>query len=143
MTAPRSRKETKQYAEHRREVHMRGCIFCALEPGDEQFLTETNSFKLIRNIFPYSIWDSQRVADHLLVVPKQHTDTLSDLTPLQAQEFVQLISGYEKQGYNVYARAPGTATKTVTHQHTHLIKPRGKQLRFLVYALRPHFRISF
>jgi diadenosine tetraphosphate (Ap4A) HIT family hydrolase len=143
MTAPRSRKESRTYGKYRKKLHPEACDFCDVQAGDPQFISETANFKVIRNIFPYSMWDGQRVADHLMVLPRQHTDTLQDLTPRQAQEFVQLISAYEGKGYNVYARAPTSRIKTVVHQHTHLIKPSGPVRKLVFMIRRPYMRISF
>lgn len=143
MTAPRSRKETKLYNKHQAQVDKSYCSFCHLADCGEQIVMETNAFLVVRNLFPYSIWDGQRVADHLLVIPKVHTDTLSALAPNQAQELVAIISEYEKQGYNVYARAPGSHMKSITHQHTHLIKTVGLPKKVVFLLRRPYVRIVF
>ncbi|HSX23688.1 MAG TPA: HIT domain-containing protein [Candidatus Saccharimonadales bacterium] len=143
MTAPRNRKQVKAYDKHLAEVEppSKGCSFCAINKGSPQFVTETKSFKVIRNIFPYSLWDSQPVKDHLMLIPKRHTDTLADLTPAAAQEFVKLLSSYESKGYSVYARAPGSVIKTVLHQHTHLIKHGDKVIKGLLYLRKPYVRL--
>ena len=143
MTAVRSRKESRDYDKYRKTIIPGACQFCDIQQGDRQLIAETADFKIIRNIFPYSIWDSQRVADHLMILPKQHTDTLRDLSPKQAQEYVRLISDYESKGYNVYARAPASRIKTVVHQHTHLIKPSGAPSKVVFMIRRPYFRIIF
>lgn len=142
MTASRSRKEHKRYAHHQKHIERPsdGCVFCQLDDKDLQVITQTRYFKLIQNIFPYTLWDSQIVSDHLLVVPREHTDTLASLPATAAQEFVKLISDYEIKGYNVYARAPGSAMKSLVHQHTHLIKLSGRKIRFLLYLKRPYGR---
>ena len=85
MSVPRSRREAKRYDKYLAKLAPGVCEFCTIGKGNEQFVSETNSFKLIHNLFPYSIWDGQRVVDHLLVVPKQHIDTLQDLTPGKQQ----------------------------------------------------------
>jgi len=141
MTATRSRKQVKQYDRYRKKVGGAACEFCQLDiDKHSQVLRTTPSFKLIRNIFPYSVWDSQQVVDHLMIVPKQHTDTLKHLSDEQAAEFVQLISEYEEQGYNVYARAPKSSIKTVEHQHTHLIKTTGR-VKFVFVLMKPYLRL--
>jgi diadenosine tetraphosphate (Ap4A) HIT family hydrolase len=76
-----------------------------------------------------------------MVIPKKHTDTLADLSEREALEYVKLISSYEANGYNVYARAPSSKTKSIVHQHTHLIKPDEKSIKFLMYIKTPHVRI--
>jgi len=78
--------------------------------------------------------------DHLLVVPKKHTDKLADFTAPESVEFMGIIGSYESQGYNIYARAPQTVSKSVMHQHTHLIKPVGKVHRFIFFIGKPYIR---
>ena len=143
MTAPRTRKQVKAYDHHLKNVEpaSKGCAFCAITAKSPIFVSQTKSFKVIHNIFPYSLWDSQPVKDHLMLVPKQHTDTLADLGPAAAQEFVKLISSYESKGYSIYARAPGSVIKTVLHQHTHLIKHHKKPIRGLLYLRKPYIRL--
>lgn len=143
MTAPRSRKETKLYNQHRGGVDKSRCVFCDINKDSPQLVTEEHGFKLIRNIFPYSIWDGQRVVDHLLIVPSQHTDTLADLSPDQAVHYLKLVSSYEQQGYNLYARAPDSIIKTIVHQHSHLIKTEGSPKKIIFLLRRPYLRIVF
>ncbi|MCA9323888.1 hypothetical protein KC992_02180 [Candidatus Saccharibacteria bacterium] len=139
----RTRREHVRYLKHRRTFNKEStCEFCAIDKNDYQYVSETKSFKVIKNIFSYSTWDDQDVDDHLMIVPKKHTDTLSTLTPLEAQEYVQLISYYETKGYNVWARAPKTVRKSVVHQHTHLIKPGKKVRKFLFYVASPYIRFT-
>lgn len=142
MTATRSSKANKHYKHHQAHIEppSKICVFCALKPGDKQVLRQTKHFKIVQNIFPYTLWDSQTVDDHLTISPIKHTDTLSDLSEKAAKEFVDLIGEYESNGYSVYARAPGNVTKSITHQHTHLIKLSGHKVRFLMYLKRPYKR---
>lgn len=142
MTATRSSKAAKHYHYHQTHVERPSeiCVFCALGPHDKQVLRLTKHFKIVQNIFPYTLWDSQTVDDHLIISPVKHTDTLSDLSEKAAKEFVDLIGEYESKGYSVYARAPGNVTKSIAHQHTHLIKLSGHKVRFLVYLKRPYKR---
>jgi hypothetical protein len=143
MTATRSRKETKRYKHHQTHIEPPGkiCAFCAIDKTSNQFLSQTRHFKLLQNIFPYSVWDSQTVVDHLNLAPIKHTDTLSALSSAAAKEYVDIISAYESRGYSIYARAPGSVTKSITHQHTHLIKLSGRKIRFLLFLQRPYRRL--
>lgn len=135
----RSRKEEITYKNYLKQLDKSNCIFCKLHRGDKQFVDSTKSFKIIRNIFSYSLWDNQNVAEHLMVVPKKHIDSLDELSQPQAKEFINLISRYEKKGYNIYARTPGSIIKTIPHQHTHLIKNKGKKKNFLFFLRRPFY----
>lgn len=122
--------------------HHDGCAFCLLDKSSPQVLSETKYFKIVRNIFGYSLWDGQKVSDHLMVVPKKHTDSLKDLSAAEAQEFMSIISEYEGKSYNIYARAASSPIKTVVHQHTHLIKPHGSVRRLVLWFHKPYIRFT-
>jgi len=79
------------------------------------------------------------VTDHLMIVPKKHVESLHDLTSKEKIDIIDLIATYEKKGYNVYAREKGNATKSVPHQHTHLIKTKNKRASFVLYLRKPYF----
>jgi diadenosine tetraphosphate (Ap4A) HIT family hydrolase len=119
-----------------------GCDFCKIEKGHDQYLDETPSFLVIKNRFPYAVWDLQLVEKHLMVIPKKHLGSLSQLTPEQAVEYLQLIGLYEVQGYHVYSRGVNTLTRTVAHQHTHLIKGKGAQKWLVMHVAKPHLLVS-
>lgn len=140
--ATRSKKEEVRYAKHRKEVHSKTkCIFCDYTNKDESFISETKSFKIIKNLFPYTHWDGQGVLDHIMIVPKKHTDSLGDLSSHEAIEYVNLISSYEKRGYSVYSRPPSSTRKTVVHQHTHLIELDDQTKKFVFFLRKPFIRI--
>lgn len=111
-----------------------------MQPGHPQFVVQTKHFKVVRNLYPYSLWDDHSVADHLMIVPKEHVGSLSGLGAETAQEFLNLVAVYEKEGYNVYARAPQSKMRTILHQHTHLIKITDKKRNFIFFIQRPHIR---
>lgn len=139
----RSRKENKVYRTHIKNVHKKTkCIFCDLKEGDAQFIKETKSFKIVKNAFPYSFWDNQTVIDHIMILPKKHVDSISSFTAQESIEFVDILSSYELQGYNIWARSPKSILKSVIHQHTHLIKPGNKRWKFLFYIHKPNIRIA-
>jgi diadenosine tetraphosphate (Ap4A) HIT family hydrolase len=143
-TAMRSRKHKKLYKKYLGSLKPEdGCIFCQLDNGDPQYISETMHFKVVRNRFPYDLWDARPVTDHLMLVPKQHTDTLKNLTAEESKEYIEQISEFENQGYNIYARTPGSTMKSIIHQHTHLIKIEPKERRRIVItSKRPFVRIA-
>jgi len=141
MAATRSRKEEKTYKSHLKKIFNNECAFCTINKNSEQFIRASHSFKIIHNIFPYSFWDGQKVVDHLMVVPKKHVDNLGHMTDKEKVEFIDIIESYERQGYNVYARAPASAIKSVVHQHTHLIKTAGAPKRLVFLLRKPYIRI--
>lgn len=139
MTAQRSTKEARHYGKKRRNDENAACPFCAINTGHPQYVSETKHLKVIRNRTPYSLWDSQGVLDHLMIVPKTHTGKLGDLGTEAAQEFIEVIDRYEENGYAFYGRAPGSAVRSVVHQHTHLLKLDGKKRTFLLMVRKPWY----
>ena len=142
MTATRSTAEERRYQRLRKQDAGADCPFCAIHSGHEQFVDETEHFRIILNRTPYSLWDSQGVVDHLMIVPKKNIDRLSGLPKAAMAEYTKILGNYEDQGYNIYARSPGSKTKSVIHQHTHLIKLSGRKTKFLLMAKKPYIRIS-
>lgn len=143
MTASRSTKEAIRYWKQRHTEEGRDCPFCDVQPNEDRYVEESSTLTVIRNRFPYSIWDGQGVIDHLMITPKIHTNSLNDLSDEGAREFIRLVNKYEADGYNVYARAPASTAKSIYHQHTHLIKVDGKTRRLMFVLQRPfYFRIS-
>lgn len=142
MTANRSRKQHKEYATYNKARKSENvCVFCELDKKDPQVIRETKYFWLVYNIFPYSVWDDMKVLDHLMLVPKKHTDTLASLSKEASVEYVKLISEFESQGYGVWARGVGSAAKSIIHQHTHFIKGDGKRGKFVFHTYKPYTRI--
>lgn len=137
----RSRKEVRQYKRYSKAKPVTTCQFCTVTTDKKEYAGETKHFWILNNIFPYSFWDSQDVKEHLLIAPKKHTDTISSFMTEESAEFMDLLKKYEASGYNIYARAPQSAIKTVEHQHTHLIKPGGKIRKFVLYVKKPHLRV--
>lgn len=145
MAHYRTRKETINYKKYMRQRKKQGkdddCIFCEVVPGFPQFVKELKHFKIIRNIFMYSSWDGQAVSEHLLLVPHKHVNSLAHLSKAAALEYFDTVTAYEEKGYHVYARGSGTSTKTIVHQHTHLIRPAGKHHKLVIFLAKPYMRI--
>lgn len=145
MTANRSRKQHVQYVRYNRGLKKdpAKCVFCIIKSTDSQFVRETDNFWVVYNIYPYSIWDDMKVLDHLMLIPKTHTDNLASLSKDVSVEYVQLISEYEAKGYGIWARPVGSTAKSIEHQHTHFIKGNGKRGKFLLYSSKPYTRVRF
>jgi diadenosine tetraphosphate (Ap4A) HIT family hydrolase len=137
MTAPRSRKEELEYRAYRKKTDTSVCEFCKSLP--DQIIMTTGQFKVIRNKFPYTIWDGQTVIDHLMIVPKTHTDTVADFSDDMIKDYFRIVKEYETQGYNTYARAPVSKIKSIGHQHTHLLKTQGRSKSFVLLIRRPFY----
>src|SRR5690606_10227084 len=89
----------------------------------EHIVEETQTAYVIRNAFPYHIWDNQIITDHLMFTPKRHVLRLSDFTEQEKQEFLDILQRYESNHYSVYLRSQSNSARTVGHLHTHLLKP--------------------
>ena len=100
------------------------CQFCEVDLTNVR--VEYPRFLVINNIFPYETWDGERVLEHLLLVPRKHSESLSvaDDGAEALVEWAQIVHEYENAGFNIYARSANSSLKTVAHQHTHLIKSR-------------------
>jgi diadenosine tetraphosphate (Ap4A) HIT family hydrolase len=94
------------------------------------------------NRVSYDVFEERRVKHHLMVVPKRHVETLADFTKKEKLDYMTLIGEYEKQGYNIYARGVGSISRSVAHQHTHLIKLIDKKSSLIVFTRKPHFLLD-
>ncbi len=137
----RSSKLEKLYRKHQKKNLVVSCSFCEIDEGHEQFVEGLRFFKIIKNRYPYTFWDGQDVIEHLMLVPRKHADQLAFASDEEKLEYVDTLSRYEKNGYNIYARAPQSIMKSITHQHTHFIKPGGPIRRFVLAIRKPLIRI--
>lgn len=140
MIGTRSRKHIANYKKHIKKLKPGDCQFCELSQHSEQVFQETKSFFVVYNIFPYTTWDLRSVAEHLMVVPKRHIESISKLTAPEAVEYIDLVGSFESRGYNIYSRAAGSSIKSVPHQHSHLIKTTGSMKRVLLYTKNSYLR---
>jgi diadenosine tetraphosphate (Ap4A) HIT family hydrolase len=134
----KGRKSELAYRKYRKQhKDDKTCVFCRIVPGHPEFIEEGKYFKLIVVLYSYQFWDEQDVEDQIMLVPKKHVESIRDLPLGAADEFLAYVGIYEEKGYSVYARAPGSATKSQPHQHTHLIKTKGKRKRLIIYSKKP------
>jgi diadenosine tetraphosphate (Ap4A) HIT family hydrolase len=136
----RTRKDTKHYKPaEKRKLHFEGnhCPFCSLEPLE--VIKTGATMLMISNKYPYHYWEFMDVTDHLMIIPKRHVTTIASFTQAEKLEFLELLSTYERLGYNVYARAEENIMKTIPHQHTHLIKTKAKMAKIAVFTKQPYF----
>lgn len=137
MTTRRRKEEIEYRKTIKNRVGSDICKFCVVVKGHDEFIEEGDFFKVIVNLFHYTYWDEQNVLHQVMLVPKLHTESIKNLPTEAAAEFLEYIGKYEAQGYNIYARARGSVTKSVPHQHTHLIKTDGKRKKLMVYSRKP------
>lgn len=84
------------------------------------------------------MFEGRRVIDHIMVIPKHHRESLADFTDQEKTDQMAIMGDYESRGYNIYARGKGSISRSVDHQHTHLIKLSDKKPSFVFFAERPH-----
>jgi diadenosine tetraphosphate (Ap4A) HIT family hydrolase len=140
----RRRTTQKRYAKQQRTA---GCPFCevdnpALNPERKVF-KETKHATIIANIYPYELWEMVPVEEHLLLVPKRHVGTLTELNAEERADIMNLMCEYETHGYSVYARGVGNVNRSLPHQHTHLIKTNGPKARGSLYLDKPYVLFKF
>jgi diadenosine tetraphosphate (Ap4A) HIT family hydrolase len=101
----------------------------------------TRYFWIVKNIFPFDVWDTAAVKDHLMLVPKRHVDSLKHFNEDEQTSFAKLVGEYDAQGYALYARPRGSAHKTVAHQHSHLIALDQRKKSLLIFLRKPYLLI--
>jgi diadenosine tetraphosphate (Ap4A) HIT family hydrolase len=129
----RSRKTSLRYDHSNPE----GCPFCNVIQNKWTVISQTDDFFVVKNHYPYSWWDINKVVEHLLVIPKLHVISLSEMNPAKLTELMKIYASYEKEGFNVYTRAPSNIEKSVKHQHTHLIRTDNKERSLAFYLRKP------
>jgi diadenosine tetraphosphate (Ap4A) HIT family hydrolase len=137
----RSRRSELSYAHFRKvaKTQQEGCVFCLFnDRGSEDIVEETEHFFVAKNRFRYDVWDNLTVLDHLLLVPRVHTESIATLSTDALVDFAKTLAGYEKAGYSYYARAAGQVTKSIPHQHTHLIKLDTKPKKIIFHLKKPY-----
>ena len=101
------------------------CIFCKIISGTvpSQILYQDGEVIVIRDINP-------KAPTHLLVIPRAHIPTLSDLTPAQSPMVGHLIriaikmankEGIETKGYRVIINCGKEGGQEVAHLHLHVL----------------------
>lgn len=138
----RKRKSHIAYEQYRKTLDKNQCQFCTFSLEDQHVLHELKAFWIVKNIFPYDIWDNSSVVNHLMLVPKRHIDSIAHFDHYEREEYVEVLAKYEGQGFSIYARAPGNIIKSVVHQHTHLIKIDNSIKKFMLFSSRPRFLIT-
>jgi galactose-1-phosphate uridylyltransferase len=140
------RKTLKTYAKLRaKDERTMGCSYCSdYANGTFKLIAEGGTMLTVYNRVPYDMFEGQRVTDNIMVIPKRHVETLADFSDEEKLEHMTIVGNYERQGYDVYARGVGSITRSMTHQHTHLIKMENikKQPNFLLFIRKPYILID-
>lgn len=131
----KTRKIYSKYAKQQSDI----CDFCHPHTNTKRVVTENKHALVIENRVHYDLWELRRVTDHLLVIPRRHVHHLNELNSAERADIMDFIAEYEGvKHYEVYARSPSSVTRSVGHQHTHLIKADNKPKRGLVFLRKPY-----
>jgi diadenosine tetraphosphate (Ap4A) HIT family hydrolase len=120
----------------------KSCPFCDPREIDYRLIEQTDHAFVIPNQTSYEVWEHHKVVEHLMVIPKRHVGNLSELEDVELLDVMRLAAKYEAAGFSVYARGTDSPRRSVTHQHTHLIKIDQKLPRVSVYVRKPYIMIN-
>lgn len=130
------RKTRKRYSSFERPEK---CQFCTPQNDAKRIVAETEHAFVIENRTHYDQWELRRVIDHLLIIPKRHVLGLNELQADERADIMDIIAEYEGvKGYEIYARSPKSASRSVAHQHTHLIKTDHQPGRGMFFLKKPY-----
>jgi ATP adenylyltransferase len=136
------RKTRQHYAKlNKADQDKEGCNFCNYLEGD--IVAESATMVIIPNRVSYDFFEGRAVQDHLMIIPKRHVESIHDFIKQEKLDMADFAGEYEIRGYNVYARGAGSITRSVKHQHTHLIKVDDtKRARFIFHLQKPYILIN-
>jgi len=126
----------------KRDDSQDSCTYCSDPTFEERTVEQTNAMRLIHIRTKYDIFEGRKVESHYMIVPKRHVESISQFTDAEKIEMMSLIGKYEIKGYNTYARGVKSISRSVAHQHTHLIKLQEKRTKFLLYIAKPYHLIQ-
>jgi hypothetical protein len=135
------RKTRINYRKHNKaDVALVECGFC--QDQSNKIIKQNDTMYVIPNRVSYDVFESMRVLDHLMVIPKKHHETMATFSDKEKLDAMNIMGEYEAQGYSVYGRGKGSASRSVKHQHTHLLKMDNKPSNIVFYARKPYFMIA-
>ena len=105
------------------------CLFCRIVAGEipADIVRSDKDLVAFRDINP-------QAPTHLLLIPRKHIASVSDLSPVDAETMGKLFlaakdlakeEGIEDGGYRMVVNAGPDAGQTVFHIHLHLLGGRG------------------
>ena len=119
------------------------CAFCSVPEGQTGDIVEEGTAVLVvQNRFGYAVWDGCAVLEHLMVIPREHRNTLGSFTKEELHEWTAVCSRYEADGYSLYTRSPDNITKSVAHHHTHFIRLGKRRKKWIFYLRKPHILLT-
>ncbi len=116
------------------------CIFCAQSKNDERVtklsVFEDDFLMVVLNIFPYN-------TGHLMVVPKKHVNSLTELSDEERNRLFAMVQSVEKLqrevrrplGINVGINIGKAAGESIPHLHVQVVPIYEKDRGFMETAL--------
>lgn len=136
------RKTIQEYRAHNKADSTKlVCTFCN-ELSGTRIMGENETMFILPNRVSYDMFEGRKVVDHLMVIPKRHIETIAEFSDQEKIDQMTVIGEHEAKGYNVYMRGVGTVSRSVKHQHTHLIKLVDKKSNAVVYLRKPYILID-
>lgn len=135
---PKTKKKYKSL--NSQSARTKECAFCTTAQ-QENVLAENETMYVIKNRVAYDLFEGYRVSEHVMVIPRQHRLSMREFNEQEKIDFFNLAAVYETEGFCVFARGLNSPSRSVDHQHTHLIKIQGKPVKSMLYAARPHVLI--
>lgn len=133
------RKTKRSYdAMNKDDARIGGCAFCRKESGIDRAISSDKYSYVIPNRTKYDVFETRAVTEHYMIIPRRHVETLADLTKDEQHSIMKIAGEYEKKGFNVYARGVGSISRSIKHQHTHLIKITNKRSKFYLFIQKPY-----
>lgn len=136
------RKTKIAYKKHNASDAMHSeCGFCK-EETQTRVVYENKTMFVIPNRVSYDMFEGRKVTDHVMVIPKAHHESFSSFNDQEKIDAMTIVADYESRGYNVYARGVGSISRSVKHQHTHLIKLADRMSNVVIYARKPYLLLD-
>lgn len=135
-------KTRRNYVKLRKADHaQRDCAFCDDPSLHDRIIKQTDTMMVVPNRTSYDLFEGLKVLDHLMVIPKRHLELVADFTEQEQLDLMKFVGEYEAKGYSIYARGSGSVTRSVKHQHTHLIKLDSKIPTVSLFIRKPYILI--
>ena len=88
-----------------------GCPFC-VGSGIRGVIETTEHMIVIENHVPFNVFDGSIVDKHYMVLPKEHRTRLLDFTEAERMEYIELVSKYEDENFDVYTRSTQSKSRS-------------------------------
>jgi diadenosine tetraphosphate (Ap4A) HIT family hydrolase len=126
--------KTYKYLKNKRSDNRSGeCPFCNIDQMNARAVRTTETMYVIPNRTKYDLFEGIPVLDHLMIVPKERRVFTKEFTPEERREMFNLIAEYETKGYHFFGRGINAVSRSVKHQHTHLIKVSERPVQVLLH----------